>query len=120
MTVFDEAATTLTNLFEAALTDNVEVWRRTGSGTDDFGESTATFQKLADVACWVSSGGVTEDRLDEESTFRTKTVLCAVTADIEDDDRIRYQGRDYHIVGVETIHAGSVPTRKRVSIEVAS
>ncbi len=119
---FDQAASVLAGLYEEALTDKVDVMRDTPGADDDFGNPVESFAVSSTPDAWVKPGSVDENREDQSSPFRTKTVLVAAAADVLDSDRIRYPistGRVYHIVAVETINAGAVTARKRVTIEVA-
>lgn len=118
--MFDGAAATLTGLFEDALTDSVDVVRATSSGVDDFGEpADPDWQVVESLPAWVKAGSSDENRDGVESPFHRKVALVSYSADVVDTDRIDYQGRRYLVVAVELIHAGSVPHRKRIIMEVA-
>lgn len=118
--MFDGAASTLTGLYEDALTDSVTVLRLASSGLDDFGEpALPTWDALADLAAWVRAGSADDNRDGVEAPFRTKVAHVAADSDVEDTDRILYEGRTYLIAAVELIRAGSVDHRKRIIMEVA-
>lgn len=114
MTIFNQAATTITNLYEDLLTDTVDVLTQ-AAGEDALGNPSGAWSTDHQESAYVQRLTETELAGADPILTRQRRLHLAASSTVVNTNRISWDSKEWTVRSVEPINVGGV-TRKKVAV----